>query len=141
MRWKLGLGGLLGLAASAALAGEAVDIGRAVYVERSEQGARALEPATTLRKGDKVVLVLEWRAGQAARRGFTVQSAVPRPLVYQRAGSDAVEVSTDNGRSWGRLGSLRHGDRVASAEDVTHLRLRVPSRAGAGRMTYSAIVR
>jgi len=140
MRWKLGLGGLLGLAASAASAGEAVDIGRAVYVERSEQGARALEPATTLRKGDKVVLVLEWRAAGAAR-GFTVQSAVPRPLAFQRAGSDAVEVSTDNGSSWGRLGTLLEGDRVASAEDVTHLRLRVRSRVGAGRMTYSAIVR
>jgi len=140
MRWKLGLGAVLGLAANAAAAGEAVDIGRAVYVERSEAGARALEPATTLRKGDKVVLVLEWRANEAAR-GFTVQSAVPRPLAFQRAGSDAVEVSTDNGSNWGRLGSLRHGDRVASAEDVTHLRLRVPSRARAGRMAYSAIMR
>lgn len=139
MCWKLGLGGLLGLAGHAAWAGDEVDIGRSVYVERSEAGARAIEPATTLRKGDKVVLVLEWRAGDATR-GFTVQSAVPRPLAFQRAGSDAVEVSADNGRSWGRLGSLRHGDRIASAEDVTHLRLRVVGTP-TGRLTYSAIVR
>jgi hypothetical protein len=84
--------------------------------------------------------VLEWRAAPRGR-GFTVESAVPRPLAFQRAGSDAVEVSTDNGRSWGRLGELRIGQRVASAEDVTHLRMRVPGSAPAGRMTYSAIVR
>ena len=139
MRLGLGSGFLLALVASAVSAGDEVDIGRSVYVERSEAGARALEPATTLRKGDKVVLVLEWRAGEA-RRGFTVQSAVPRPLAFQRAGSDAVEVSIDNGQNWGRLGSLRHGDRIASAEDVTHVRLRIAGTP-AGRLTYSASVR
>ena len=140
MRLGLALGGLLSFAASAAAAASAVDIDRSVYVERRDDGVRALEPATTLKKGDKVVLVLEWRAA-AHGRGFTVESAVPRPLAFQRAGSDAVEVSTDNGRNWGRLGSLRVGSRLASAEDVTHLRLRVPGSAPAGRMTYSAIVR
>jgi hypothetical protein len=140
MRWGLVLGALVCLAGSAAAAESAVDIDRSVYVERRDDGVRALEPATTLKKGDKVVLVLEWRAG-APGHGFTVESAVPRPLAFQRAGSDAIEVSTDNGRNWGRLGSLRVGDRLASAEDVTNLRLRVPGSAPAGRMTYSAIVR
>ena len=140
MRLGLALGGLLSFAASAAAAASAVDIDRSVYVERRDDGVRALEPATTLKKGDKVVLVLEWRAAPRGG-GFTVESAVPRPLAFQRAGSDAVEVSTDNGRNWGRLGSLRVGRRLASAEDVTHLRLRVPGSAPAGRMTYSAIVR
>ena len=140
MRLGLAVGGALALAASAAFAESAVDIDRSVYVERRDDGVRALEPATTLKKGDKVVLVLEWRAAPRGH-GFTVESAVPRPLAFQRAGSDAVEVSTDNGRNWGRLGSLRVGNRLASAEDVTHLRLRVPGSAPAGRMTYSAIVR
>ena len=98
MRLGLALGGLLSFAASAAAAASAVDIDRSVYVERRDDGVRALEPATTLKKGDKVVLVLEWRAA-AHGRGFTVESAVPRPLAFQRAGSDAVEVSTDNGLS------------------------------------------
>jgi len=140
MRLGLGLGALLCVMGSAAGAESAVDIGRSVYVERHDDGVRALEPATTLKKGDKVVLVLEWRA-QAPGRGFTVQSAVPRPLAFQRAGSDAVEVSIDNGQNWGRLGDLRVGRRYASAEEVTDLRLRVSGSAPAGRMTYSAVVR
>ena len=138
MRFGLGLGSLACLAASAAFAGSAVDIERSVYVERAAHGVRALEPATTLRKGDKVVLVVEWRAGSPSR--FTVQSAVPRELAFQRAGSEAVEVSIDGGRSWGTLGELKAGTRLASAEDVTHLRMKVAG-APAGRMTYSAIVR
>lgn len=140
MRLGLVLGGAFAFAASAAAAESAIDIDRSVYIERSDDGVRALEPATTLKKGDKVVLVLAWRAS-APGRGFTVESAVPRPLAFQRAGSDAVEVSTDNGRSWGRLGELRIGGRLASAEDVTRLRLRVRGSAPAGRITYSAIVR
>jgi hypothetical protein len=140
MRLGLAFGALACLAASGAAAESAVDIDRSVYIERRDDGVRELEPATTLKKGDKVVLVLQWRA--AARGcGFTVESAVPRPLAFQRAGSDAVEVSTDNGRSWGRLGELRIGQRVASAEEVTHLRMRVPASAPAGRMSYSAVVR
>jgi len=140
MRLGLWLCSLLWFVGSVAAAEGAVDIDRSVYVERRDDGMRALEPATTLRKGDRVVLVLAWRSG-APGRGFTVESAVPRPLAFQRAGSDAVEVSADNGRSWGRLGDLRIGGRLASAEDVTRLRLRVPASATAGRMTYSAIVR
>ncbi len=140
MRLGSALGALACLVASTAAAESAVDIDRSVYVERRGDGVRELEPATTLKKGDKVVLVLEWRAAPRGR-GFTVESAVPRPLAFQRAGSDAVEVSTDNGRSWGRLGKLRIGQRVASAEDVTHLRMRILASAPAGRMTYSAIVR
>ena len=84
------------------------------------------------------MLVVEWRAGSPSR--FTVQSAVPRELAFQRAGSEAVEVSIDGGRSWGTLGELKAGTRLASAEDVTHLRMKVAG-APAGRMTYSAIVR
>lgn len=140
MRLGLWMGAVLCLWASSAAAESAIDLDRSVYVERRDDGVRALEPATTLKKGDKVVLVLEWRAAPRGR-GFTVESAVPRPLAFQRAGSDAVEVSADNGRNWGRLGDLRIGDRIASAEEVTHLRMRVPGSAPGGRITYSAIVR
>lgn len=139
MRMGLVAGAVLCLMAGGVSAANGVGIERSVYVERSQQGTRALEPATTLRKGDKVVLVLAWRA--AAARGFTLESAVPRPLAFQRAGNEEVEVSIDQGRNWGQLEDLRIGSRLASAEDVTHLRLRVPASAPAGRITYSAIVR
>lgn len=143
MRFGLIIGGIACLLASAVAAQSAIDISRSVYVERAADGSRAIEPATTLTRGDKVVLVVEWRA-PAARRGFTVSSAVPRDLAFQRAGSDAVEVSTDGGRNWGRMGALKVGERLASVEDVTHLRWRVPAHAvaqGRGMLTYSAIVR
>lgn len=142
MRLGLVIGSAACLLASAAAAQSAIGITRSVYLERAAEGARELEPATLLRKGDKVVLVVEWRAREP-RRGFTVSSAVPRDLAFQRAGSDA-EVSTDGGRNWGRLGALRVGERPANVEDVTHLRWRVPDRAvarGRGLLTYSAVVR
>ena len=140
MRLGLVIGSFASLIAGAAFAQSAVDISRSVYVERSAGGARAIEPASTLRKGDKGVLVMEWRAGDA-RRGFTVQSAVPRDLAFQRAASEAVEVSIDGGRSWGRLGGLKVGDRLASVEDVTHLRWRVAAGSDRGMLSYSAVVR
>lgn len=143
MRYGSGLAAIACLAASmvagTAHAETAIDIDRAVYVERAEAGVRALEPASTLRKGDKVVLVVAWTAPRPGRR-FTVQSAIPATLAFQRAGSDAAQVSIDGGRTWGELGSLRAGDRLASAEDVTHVRQQV-SGSRQGRMTFSAIVR
>lgn len=139
MRFGLGFAVLGSVMASAASADSSVDIDRAVYVERAAEGVRALEPATALRRGDKVVLVVAWQGG-ARGRHFTVQSAVPRTLAFQRAGSDAAEVSIDGGRTWGTLGALRIGNRLASPEDVTHVRQRTTGRAD-GRMTFSAIVR
>jgi hypothetical protein len=139
MRFGFGLASLACVWASPAAAEIEVDLDRSVYVERMAEGVRALEPATTLRPGDKVVLVVQWRSESRDGR-FTVQSAVPRTLAFQRAGHDAVEVSTDGGRSWGELGTLRMGSRLASAEDVTHLRMVVVG-APVGRLTYSAIVR
>ena len=75
-------------------------------------------------------------------------SPVPRSLAYQEASLDGAEVSTDGGRSWGKLGQLRIRDaggvRLASPEDVTDLRWHVSGREaaqGKGRVTYSAIVR
>ncbi|WP_234024819.1 hypothetical protein [Tsuneonella amylolytica] len=143
MRYGKGLAAIACLAASmvagTAHAETAIDIDRAVYVERAEAGGRALEPASTLRKGDKVVLVVAWTAPRTGRR-FTVQSAIPATLAFQRTGSDATQVSIDGGRTWGELGTLRAGDRLASAEDVTHVRQQV-SGPRQGRMTFSAIVR
>ena len=152
MRLGLLAGSLACLAASAAMAESAISISKAVFVERAQRSAsgatmRAIEPASELRKGDKVVLVIEWRAGSDAD-SFSVSSAVPRTLAFQRAGTDHVEISVDGGRNWGQLGTMRtrdqDGTRLASPEDVTHLRWRVAdseASRGRGRFTYSALVR
>ena len=54
MRVGLVAAAVLCLMAGGVSAANGVGIERSVYVERSQQGTRALEPATTLRKGDKV---------------------------------------------------------------------------------------
>lgn len=150
MRIGLAIGGLAGLAASCLAAQTGVS--RAVYVERvatapDGERVRTIAPADELRRGDKVVLMVEWRAADSDAP-VIVSSAVPRPLAFQRSSSDAMEVSVDGGRSWGRLGTIRIGAgddrRLASPEDVTHLRWRFAedgAAARAGRVTYSAIVR
>lgn len=135
------------LAGGAATAQSAIAIQKSVYLERAErQGdrlVRALEPATTLRRGDTVVLMLKWNA--PVRSGnFAVTTPVPRDLSFKRTGGQSADVSIDGGRSWGRLTELNVGGRRATPEDVTHLRWQVgrgQARRGTGTLSYSAIVR
>ncbi|MDE2596319.1 MAG: hypothetical protein KGL44_05500 [Sphingomonadales bacterium] len=136
----------LGLAMPA-LAAPAVTLDSAVFVERTQNRdgnlVRSLETASRFNRGDRVVTVVTWyRLGGSG--GFTVTNPLPRGVAWQRSAEDDEEVSVDGGRSWGRIGSLRLGDRLATPEDVTHVRWHVPAdRAadGRGRIAYSAIVR
>ena len=143
---------LAGIITAPALAGQPVQLQSAVFVERIGQTAdgrieRRIEPANILKRGDRLVLVVEWE-GRPAGRSFAVTSPIPRTLAFQRTSQAGTEVSVDGGRHWGRLDGLklndRNGPRAASPEDVTHLRWHVtPDEAedGTGRITYSAIVR
>jgi hypothetical protein len=130
--------------AAPALAAPAIALDSAVFVERVQQNnLRSLEPASRLSRGDRVVTVVSWyRMG--GNGGFTVTNPLPRTIAYQRSANGDEEVSVDGGRSWGQLGQLRIGSRMATPEDVTHVRWHVAdssAAAGAGRITYSAIVR
>jgi hypothetical protein len=133
---------------AAALAAPLVTLDSAVFVERVRPGAlRLLEPARQLKRGDRLVYVVSWqRLGGTSSLGggFTVTNPLPRTVYYQRSAAGDEQVSVDGGKRWGKLESLRIGARIATPEDVTHLRWRVaPGEAskGAGRITYSAIVR
>lgn len=142
--------GILGCALASAAALQAqVQLSRAAYVERvSDNGAtRSIAPATNLRSGDTVVLMVAWQAEQD-RKAFTVSSPIPKHLSFKRSASDQQTVSIDGGQSWARLSDLTIEDsgrtRRASVEDVTHLRWRIPASVaarGSGKITYSAIVR
>lgn len=123
----------------------------AVYVEKAPAAglrpARLLEPAGKMSPGDRVVLVLDWRAPEKPG-GFTLTSPVPKALSYERSSNGMEEISVDGGRSWGRMGILTirdpEGARLATPEDVTHVRWRIPAQTaarGSGRIAYSAIVR
>jgi hypothetical protein len=128
------------LASTPALASPSVALDSAVFVEHLKPGnVRNLEPADRLSRGDRVVTVLSWRR-TAGSGGFVVINPLPRTIAYQASASDNEEVSVDGGRTWGRIGELFYGTRLATPEDVTHVRWRVPA-GNAGRITYSGIVR
>jgi hypothetical protein len=115
-----------------------------VFVERrDEASARRLEQAESLGKGDRVVTILRWQRIKRAG-SFTITNPLPRSLSYQASSRADEAVSVDGGRSWGRLGELRIGDRLASPEDVTHVRWHIPERIaarGRGQIAYAGIVR
>lgn len=127
-----------------AAAAPQVALGSAIYVERVVQGkGRMLQPANALKRGDRVIYVVSWTR-MGGQGGFTVTNPLPRKVYYQGSADGREEVSLDGGRSWGRLDVLRVGDRLATPEDVTHVRWRVPANEaarGSGQITYSAIVR
>ena len=143
---SIALGSALALAlvAQPALAQPAVALDSAVYVEHVQPGdARVLEPASQLSRGDRVVTVVSWRL-TAGMGGFDVTNPMPRGVYYQASASGNEQVSVDGGRTWGRIGQLMIGGRLASPEDVTHVRWHVPASravAGRGEIAYSGIVR
>ena len=146
--------GLATLLAGAPLAAAApVSVANTVYVERevsigNGSSARVLEPARTLRRGDRLVYVVSWRARQARGKHLTITNPLPRTIAYERSAGGDEDVSVDGGRSWGKLDGLRVRDgsvwRYATPQDVTHIRWKVPPQlalAGSGRLTWSGIVR
>ena len=121
-----------------------VALDSAVYVERIVPNkGRLLQPASALKRGDRVVYVVSWTR-MGGQGSFTVTNPLPKKVYYQGSADGREEVSLDGGRSWGRLDALRVGDRLATPEDVTHVRWRVPANEagrGSGQIIYSAIVR
>ncbi|GGC22600.1 hypothetical protein GCM10011371_07880 [Novosphingobium marinum] len=141
-----------GLASSLAVAAFAfagvaearVSTDSSVYVERGSRGdMRTLENVDSLSPGDRIVTIVRWKR-QDGRGGFTITNPLPEAVAYQSSGQPYEEVSVDGGRTWGRLGTLRIGTRLASPEDVTHVRWHIPARRaaqGRGQIAYSGIVR
>lgn len=123
-----------------------VSLASSIYVEQVDPDhgpLRRLAPAVRLTKGDRVVTLVQWVA-HGRPTGFTLSNALPPALAFERAGAEASEVSVDGGHSWGRLGRLRRGGRLAMPEEVTNLRWRISpdaARAGSGRIAYSGVVR
>ncbi|MBV1918195.1 MAG: hypothetical protein KUG65_09070 [Sphingomonadaceae bacterium] len=116
----------------------------AVFVERMDTDlGRQLEPAENLARGDRVVTILRWyRLGGDG--DFVITNSLPRTISYQQSSRRDEEVSVNGGKKWGPLGALRVGSRMATPEDVTHVRWRISQRMasiGKGQIAYSGIVR
>lgn len=139
---------LASLAATPAVAKQLVSLDSAVFVERQQSGnIRSLEPVERLARGDRIVTVVTWqRVNPASDRtgSFTVTNPLPRAITYQTSAREDEEVSIDGGRTWGKLGTLHAGPRMATPEDVTHVRWRIAATTaakGRGQIAYSGIVR
>ena len=140
---RLGLAMVLCIPA-AALAAPLIAFDSAVFIERVKPGqGRLLQPAASFKRGDRLVYVVNWvrKSGSGA---FSVTNPVPRTVYYQGSADGAEEVSIDGGKRWGKLEQLRVGTRIATPEDVTHLRWHISAdhaARGSGEIAYSAIVR
>jgi len=129
---------------TAAVSSPIVSTESAVFVERKNAATgRKLEPADRFVRGERVVTILRWQR-LGGNGGFTITNPLPRTIAFQKSSRTDEEVSVDGGKTWGRLGELMVDSRVASPEDVTHVRWRIsPQRASerSGQIAYSAIVR
>lgn len=110
-----------------------------------------LVPAVRVMPGDRITVVLAYRnTGTAPIRDLVLANPVPRNVVFRRAAATpaAPEVSVD-GRTFGDLATLRVAMpdgtlRPAVADDVTHVRWRLPSpvTAGqAGELAFQAVLK
>ena len=126
----------------AAQGSPAVAIDSRLYVEHTgPDDTRRLEPGLRFVTGDRVVTLLRWRRPTSGG-GFTVTNALPPRLAFLDSAEPGTEVSVDGGHSWGQLGVLRKGARLAGPEDVTHLRWRIrDDSAHSGSLLYSGVVR
>lgn len=100
-----------------------------IYLESRDGSQRMVSQPRELRRGDRVVAVLDWSA--LPRRNEVLTSEVPSHLSFLNASLDDVELSRDGGLSW------QAADSNASGR-VTHLRWRTGATR---RLAYSAIVR
>lgn len=139
----LGIGLTLAVPATT-LAAPLIALDSAVFVERIKPGkGRLLQPAATFRRGDRVVYVVSW-VRKSGAGSFTVTYAVPRAVYFQGSADGSEQVSIDGGKHWGKLDQMRAGTRLATPEDVTHLRWQISAgdaARGSGDIAYSAIVR
>lgn len=99
--------------------------------------------------GDRLVFSVRYRNVSADKvDNFVVTNPIPQPVMLAAEGAEALEVSVDGGKAWGKLGVLQvvdgKGDqRAALNSDVTHVRWTLPvlNPGASGTLTYSAIVR
>ncbi len=142
------------LAMANASAQPGLDLRSQIFVERTHSDAngresRMLSVPGQIARGDRLVFILRYRnAGRAPVGGYAVTNPVPSTLRID-PDQNAMLVSVDGGRTWGRLGTLLlptplGGMRRATAEDITHIRwplFGAVAPGSGGQVSYRATVR
>lgn len=143
----------LGAPAQAAPNPQPVELTGEVKLDRIiiENGAEkhVLADPEVVVPGDRLVFRTTYNnAGSQPVKDFILTNPVPGGVMLAPEGAEALLVSVDGGKNWGRLSGLAlageaGASRPATAADVTHLRWVIPQIApGArGAVTYNAIVR
>ena len=126
-----------------------------VFVERQvvrSDGSNAviLEKPDMVTPGDNLVFVVRYKnvSGSTASN-FVVTNPLPSAVAFNGTSDGLEVVSTDGGKSWGVLGTLRvtkldGTTRPAVFTDVTHIKwnLNQPLTAGAeGKLIFRGIVK
>lgn len=124
-----------------------VKVDKVVVVGGKEQ--RVLQDPQVVVPGDKLVFSTNYRnTSSETVRNFVVTNPLPNGVALAPEGADALSVSVDGGKTYGKLSTLtvsdgQGGTRPAVAADVTHLRwiLGEVAPGASGALTYHAIVR
>lgn len=125
-----------------------------IFVERvstdiNGRPRRILAGVDRAAPGDTLIIVVHWRnEGREPVRDFAVTRSIP-PGTSPDLSDPMLQVSVDGGVRWGRLDSFwlptpLGGIRRAVAQDVTHIRWRLPgavSPGQAGRLSYRTTMR
>jgi uncharacterized repeat protein (TIGR01451 family) len=107
-----------------------------------------IEPKVVV-PGDHLLFTTRYRNdGAQAVTNFVVTNPLPPAVALSSEGSPGTEVSVDDGKTWGQLGTLtvadgKGGQRAAAPGDVTHIRWTIAQIApgGSGEVQYHGIVR
>lgn len=126
--WTAAVAASLGLAAPALAQNAAVNVQSTNFVEKTVTGAdgkkkTTLAPTDLVVPGDIVVFSHNYvNTGTQPATGFLINNPLSAQIEFVDSPDANIVVSVDGGKSFGKLASLKVGDRAATAADVTNLR-------------------
>ena len=93
-----------------------------------------LAPTTVVVPGDTVLFVHEYVNNTTAPApGFIINNPLPAQVQYVGSTDANIVVSVDGGKTFGKLETLKVGDRAATGADVTHVRWTFAQPIGVGQ--------
>ena len=146
---------LLAASSVPAMAAAPVELSSDVFVEKQQKRpdgsfSTVLAKPNLILPGDQLVFVVRYRnAGSKPATNFSVTNPIPAAIAFSGTSDGAEVVSTDGGKSWGKLSQLRvtNADgtsRAALMTDVTHLKWQMNqmlAAGDAGKLIFRGVVK